>query len=261
MQGFGRAAGPVAGDELLDHALAEGRRDVQGEVGDAQGVGAGARQAHGLGRAAGALGGRGRRVVPEAHGHADDVEAAVAQQHRRDGAVHAAAHRDGDAALAGGGPGGAQAGRGPRLERAGDGVLDHLRAVAAGGPQPAEVGVQGGGRQPQRVVEGRAGQARAGRAGGGRGRAAAEGLEAGLADDAVLHQDAHAHQVAAPGAAGLADGVARREGAGARRRRQMAHGLGRVGRHRGRLPTPRPRTAHPARREGGAPPPPLRLVT
>ena len=70
---------------------------VEGEVRDAEGVRAGARQPDGLGRAAGALGGGRGGVVPEAHRHADHVEAGVAQQHRRDGAVDAAAHRHRDA--------------------------------------------------------------------------------------------------------------------------------------------------------------------
>ena len=223
-------------------------------MGQAQGVGAGARQADGLRRAARALGRGGGRVVPQAHGDADDVVPGVAQQHGGDGAVDAAAHGHGHPAGRPREPGGAEAVRVPRLEGAGDGVLDDLRAVAPRRPQPAEVGVEQARREAEGVVERGAVEAGAGGAGGGRGRAAAERLEPRLAHAAAGYAKRDPHQVAARRAPGLADGVRAGEGTGAPWGRQMAHGLGRVGRHRGRLaPQPAAPSVGPAV--------PFRLVT
>ncbi len=97
-----------------------------------------------------------------------------------------------------------------------------------------------------------AGQAGAGRAGRGGGGAAPEGLEARLAHAPALQAQEHPHQVAARGAAGLADRVGTLHRAGPHRVREMAHRLGGVGRHGARLP--RARTAprgSPGPRRGG----------
>ena len=138
----GGAAGGVPGDEVLDHPSPEALRHVEGEVRDAEGVGAGAGEPRRSRGAAGALRGGGRGVVPEAHRHADDVQAGVAEQHRGDGAVHAAAHRNRDPPRGERDPRVADPGGEPRLERAGDGVLHQLGAVAPGLAEAAEVGVE-----------------------------------------------------------------------------------------------------------------------
>ncbi len=153
--------------------------------GQAEGVGAGAGHPDRLGRAAGALGGGRRRVVPQAHGHAHHVVTGVAQQLGRHDAVHPAAHRHRHPVAALRQAHLAEAARVPGLEGARDRVLDDLHPVPAARAEPAQVA-----RRGPRPISRRASssgaplQPRAGGARRGRGRAAAEGLEARLAHPA-----------------------------------------------------------------------------
>ncbi len=252
----GGASGGVPGDEVLDHPAPEPLRHVEGEVRDAEGVGAGAGEPDGLGGAAGALRGGGGGVVPEAHRHADDVPAGVAEQHRGDGAVDAAAHRDRHPPRGERDPRVADPGGEPRLERAGDGVLHQLGAVAPGLAEAAEVGVDAPRREAQRVVERRPGQPGARGAGGRRRGAAAERLEPRLADAPAADPQVDPDEVTARRAAGLADGVRRRHRPRTGGRRQMAHRLGGVGGHAATLPRGFPGPADGLGWDGGGGPRP-----
>ena len=257
----GCATGLVAADEVVDDAPAERIGGVDRDVWDAQGVGGPARELHGLGRAAGAFGGGGRGIVPEAHRDADDVVAGVAQQERGDGTVDASAHRNRDTVPRERQAGLAEAGGVPLLERPRDGVGDDFRAVPAVHGEAAEGEVEVVGRERERLVEGRAGQGLAGRAGRRGGGAAPEYQEARVDDPLAPDSKLDAGDVAAGRAPRFADRVGGVHPPGADGRREVAHGWHWIRRHESEATTgslgpvaktPGPRRAAPVARTRSA---------
>ncbi len=101
-------AAQIGVGELLDHRLAKPALIVEHIVGDADGLGGGARIVNVLARAAGALLLDRRAVVVELQGHPHHVIAGALEQSRRDGGIHPAGHgrdhprADGQADRAGG---------------------------------------------------------------------------------------------------------------------------------------------------------------
>ena len=184
--GFGVSPAAVPGEPRLDDAVAELRAQVEREVRQAELVRERPRAAHGLRRAAAAL-----AVVPGVRPQLErDGDGALAAEHRRDGAVDAAAHRDEHAA-------------GAALER---------RVGARGGPERPvqrvrrELGgvMPGRGESPPSSAAIAAGPMRAAsssvralreRRGGARRRdreGAAARVEAGGAHAIALQRDRHA---------------------------------------------------------------------
>jgi len=94
-----RLAARVAADERLDDSLAEGLAEIERDVREPEGLARLARRDHRGRRAAHTLGLLPGRIGPEAKRDPDRLVAGIAHAKECDGAVDAAAHRDGDAAF------------------------------------------------------------------------------------------------------------------------------------------------------------------
>ena len=207
----------VVVEEGLDDAGAELLAQVEGEVRDAHSVRQRPGAAHRLSRAARALAVVGR-IGPQLEGDRRDIASGARLEQRGDGAVHAAAHGDEDAAghrrQAAVGPGGG-------AEPARQGVGGKLGGVALGGAQATELVGDVVRADAERVEQPTATDEGDRRAPRGQDRAAAGGVEPGVGD--ALARDCHrnTHQVAAGGAAGGAAGRTVREVAAPDGRAQM----------------------------------------
>ncbi len=92
-----RLATRVTADEGVDDSPAEGLAKVERDVREAERLARLARRDHRGRRAAHALGVLPDRIGPEAERDPDRLVAGIAHSQKRDGAIDAAAHRDGDA--------------------------------------------------------------------------------------------------------------------------------------------------------------------
>ena len=232
--GVGGAAGGVAGDEAADDAAAEFLLEVEREVRDAERVGEPAGAEHRLRRAAG-LGAVGLRVGPELDRDADHLGAALARQQRRDGAVDASRHGDGDALGAGAsvGPGRgrvpgkrqrkAEVGCGSRGERPVQGVGGELGGVALGRRETADRLVDFVDPELRRLQDRRPVDDLGDRRGRGTSRPASLGVEADRGDPLVLDRHRDPREVPARRSTGRSgEGALGHRPAPARRRRGNA---------------------------------------
>ena len=193
----------MGGEPRLDHLRAELRAQVDREVRESEAVGERARAANRLRRAAAAL-----AVVlgvgPQLERHGDRTRAG---QHRSEGAVDAAAHRDERPAP----PGGERRLRARRLaERPVQGVRGKLGRVALRRDQTAQRSRDLVGADARRIEQLAALRERRSGASGGDRAAAAVRVEPRGDDALAVEGHRHPHDVAAGRAAGRAGACARR---------------------------------------------------